>query len=348
MQRGLGALLMGLMVVLVVGIVSIVGASVREAQLEPGAIPDSKRRNRSTVVMALTAVGVLGCLYLGNKWWNSEAESYRKNVYRPVQISASLENNGRLMLRLAPDPDWIGFRKVDDLIPDHGHLMHLFVLRSPGMDQMWHLHPEAVEAGTFAVDLPAVTPGKYRLFADIVRSNGIPETGVTEIELPATAGKPLSGDDSAGTGPAIDKADFARTVSPLADGGRMVWERDASPLRSSQAHSFRFRVEDAAGKPVQDLELYMGMPGHAAFVRHDFQVFAHVHPAGSAPMAALDLVQGSAATGTAHDMSAMTHDALPAEVSFPYGFPQSGNYRLFVQVKRGGRVETGVFDARVE
>jgi hypothetical protein len=40
--------------------------------------------------------------------------------------------------------------------------------------------------------------------------------------------------------------------------------------------------------------------------------------------------------------------ALPPELAFPYGFPRPGDYRIFVQVKRSGRVETGVFDAHVE
>jgi hypothetical protein len=39
---------------------------------------------------------------------------------------------------------------------------------------------------------------------------------------------------------------------------------------------------------------------------------------------------------------------LPPQVSFPYGFPRPGEYRIFVQIKRAGQVETGVFDARVQ
>jgi hypothetical protein len=100
----------------------------------------------------------------------------------------------------------------------------------------------------------------------------------------------------------------------------------------------------------------MGMPGHAAFVRSDRSVFAHVHPSGSVPMASLSLTQnagdGAAAMAAMPGMSGMEHSgmtmALPPEVSFPYGFPKPGNYRIYVQVKRGGKVETGIFDARVE
>jgi hypothetical protein len=121
--------------------------------------------------------------------------------------------------------------------------------------------------------------------------------------------------------------------------------------------NFRFSVEDKDGKPAGDLEPYMGMAGHAEFVSTDWAVFAHVHPAGSVSMAALELARTaqSGASGelqvgsTTMTMPMPTSRApLPSEVSFPYGFPRPGEYRVFVQIKRAGEIETGVFDAHVE
>jgi hypothetical protein len=70
-------------------------------------------------------------------------------------------------------------------------------------------------------------------------------------------------------------------------------------------------------------------------------------------MAALELAQTGlmgASSGMPGMQMAMPmlSGPLPSEVSFPYGFPHPGEYRIFVQVKRAGQVETGVFDARVQ
>src|SRR5262249_55566518 len=145
--------------------------------------------------------------------------------------------------------------------------------------------------GEFTQQLPPLPAGRYQLFGDLVHASGLPETVTAEVTLPEVAGKPLSGDDAAGSGSPLAQADFNRTVFPLPGGGRMVWERDNAIIETKKLHWFRFRVEDAGGQPVRDLELYMGMPGHAAFVRTDLSVFAHVHPSGSVPMAALALAQ---------------------------------------------------------
>jgi hypothetical protein len=40
-------------------------------------------------------------------------------------------------------------------------------------------------------------------------------------------------------------------------------------------------------------------------------------------------------------------DKMSPEVSFPYGFPKAGEYRIFVQIKRAGHIETGVFDTEI-
>jgi hypothetical protein len=44
----------------------------------------------------------------------------------------------------------------------------------------------------------------------------------------------------------------------------------------------------------------------------------------------------------------MPGERVDPEISFPYGFPKAGLYRVFVQIKRAGRVETGIFDVSVQ
>lgn len=337
MNLALGAMLFALMLVLGIGLVSIAGSAVSEAQVEPGAKTPPEYRHRARIVMAATAVLVIAILYLGNSWWGAEASDYSRYLYKPLQMKPSLESSN-LILELS-DPGWLTSRKLDDFLPDHGHLMHLYVIRWPEMDRVWHLHPEMIATGSFRQQLPDVPRGNYKLYADVVHADGFPETMVADFDVPAGVhGQPLAGDDAAGMGPPITAAVPGATVAQLPDGWRMVWDRDPAPLQVNKPMLFRFHLEDANGQITHDLELYMGMPGHAAFVRSDGGVFAHIHPSGTVAMPALALANPS---------QGMNMNAPPSEVSFPYGFPEPGRYRIIVQMKREGMVETGMFDAAV-
>ena len=341
MQTAIAATLIPLGLLLVVGLVAIAGVSVREAELDPGVLPDARRVRRSRIVMAVTALFLAAVVWGGNAWWGSEAAGYSRIVFKPLALQASVEGS-RLTLQLE-DPGWLN-RRTDDLLPDHGHLMHLYCIRVPGMERVWHLHPE-LAGGAFVQQLPDMPAGRYTLYADVVHANGIGETATASLDIPEIHGETLRGDDATGIGPPLSEADYNRNVTTLSDGYQLVWERPA-PLRARQPYQFRFRLQDKNGQPAREMELYMGMQGHAAFVASDGGVFAHVHPSGSVPMPVLGLAQPED-PHAAHKMM-MNQPAIPAEVSFPYGFPKPGSYRVFVQMKRAGQVVTGVFSARVE
>jgi len=366
MQRSLATLLFALMLFLATGVVFIVGAIVREGNLEGGEVPSDARNRRARRAMLGTAVLVTLLLFLGKAWWGVDAADFQRRVdfFKPPAAALKLVDGRHLEIRvegtskLAERPDFRSpaFLRLSDVIPDHGHLMHLFLLRAPGLDAMWHLHPDPIAGDAFALDLPDVPAGRYQIFADVVDPRGFPWTLVGSIDLPQiAAGKPLAGDDSMWTGAPLIAPSADSANSQLPDGGRIVWQRPAGPLKAGVPLEFTFAVQDKDGRPAQDIEPYMGMAGHAEFVRSDLTVFAHVHPAGSVSMAALELAQEGVPSGEASaqmpmpaPMSMPEPGPLAPEVRFPYGFPQAGDYRLFVQVKRAGRVETGVFDAHVE
>jgi hypothetical protein len=356
MQKTTGAILSVLMGLLVLSLIGIFGAATRESQLEPGQSVPPTKRTRGRIAMVATALVIVAILFLGNMWWTSVANANARDmVYKAPPMQGSLSGN-ELTLKLGSSY-WHELRKADQLskiIPDHGHLMHLFLVRVPEMDAFFHLHPEESGAETFTQSTLGLSQsgGSYAVFADIVRESGFPDTMTAKIDLPARdKAQPLVGDDSSATAPKISAAVTGTTTSsPLGKDERVEWLIDAAGLRAQRPTLLRFRVLDKNGAAATDLEPYMGMAGHLVILRRDMSVFAHVHPAGSVPMAALMLLQKPGAPGR-YPMAGMQHDgasdATSNEITFPYGFPQPGDYRLFLQTKRAGHVETAVFDAHV-
>jgi hypothetical protein len=355
MTSGLSLLLIGLLGFLVLGAVAMAGASVREATLAPGVAPDRNRRLKGRRNMAIAFILIAVVLWLGRRWWNSEDASYRQDIYKPTTMTTSIDGS-RLELTLN-DPGWMDnisdlatradMRQADDLILDHGHLMHLYMLREPGLDVIYHLHPDAASPGTFQVPLPSVPAGTYRLYADIVHANGFPETVVGSITVPAITGRPLAGDDAAAIATPWQQSAAQSTEFVLPDRYRMRWVNAPTSLHAKQGGSFQFELLDPNEHAPADMALYMGMLGHAAFVKTDGTVFAHIHPNGSISMAAYMKANDTSDTGMSMSgtaMPGMQMQNIPNGVSFPYGLPSPGRYRIFVQMKHGQTVETGVFD----
>jgi hypothetical protein len=323
MDRTLGAVLLGLMLVLALSLVSIAGAAVREGGLDPGVEPTPRTRRIARVAIIVASGVVVFALWGGNAWWRSEAADYEDMVARPWHVEP-VRDGCELKI---PAVDY-------NLMLDHGHELHVFVVRTaavpttdrdtgvrtPELDRLAHLHPARTERGYYIERLPLLPAGHYAVFVDAVLEGGFPLTGTGDLDLPdLSACAPVADDDAMWSG---------ETTSDVV--------LDPPQRTANVAQSLHLRITGGG-----DLLPYMGMAGHAIIVKRDLSVYAHLHPYGSVAMPALMLAKAP------HDMFAPER-VLPPDVHFPYAFPQPGAYRLFIQLRRRTGIETAVFDVNID
>ncbi len=369
MSPGMGILLATLGLFLFTTAVRLVGAAFGESTVEPGAAIPSKRRWQSRVAMIVGALFFSTLLAGGKRWWDHDDADYRNNTLyqaEPVAATARWEG-GQNILRLEIGTARSLRQAWTPLIPDHGKMMHLFLLREPGFDALAHLHPVRRSDREFEVNLPPLPAGRYQIYADVAHENGLAQTLTAEAQIadPPTSPTPTTGvlalesdpDDSWFAGLPQAGANGSAETSVTADGYTLAWRKEGS-VRANQAAPLRFELRTPDGR-LAPLEPYMGMLGHAAVRRDDGSVFAHLHPVGTISMAAQQFftdrpdANPSSAAGVKSSQDPHAHHqghgaAGETSVSFPYEFPRPGKYRLWVQVKSAGKVLTGVFDANVE
>jgi hypothetical protein len=366
MPPALGAVLAGFGALLVLLAVSIIGAAVRESVLPGGTSPTTKRRWLARGVAVVATLVISTVLVLGKNWWDAEAGDYRNNrLYKPVEAKATVRvENGARILKIVRTVE--PGKRTGPLVPEHGKLMHLFLVRDSSMDVFAHLHPVKLDYKTFEAPLPELPAGDYRVYADVTYETGFSDTLTANVRLP----EPIV--STAGTR-AMDPDDGWRISTSFTGGAATNKQRVAlapnlyldmtleGPLVENRDTRLRFAVRDAILRPVK-VEHFMGMAGHLIVRRDDGAVFTHLHPSGSFSMAAQQLfelrAEGKAplAVGSSKGdpicklppletmAEAMTH----GDIAFPYAFPKPGAYRLWVQVKVRGEVLTGVFDVAVK
>lgn len=188
---------------------------------------------------------------------------------------------------------------------EHEKRLHLIVVRR---DQtgFQHVHPVMDKRGTWRADVH-LTPGSWRVFADFTPTGGPALTLGTDLAVPGTTTQPTSS---------------APTRSAQVDDFEV---RVAGDLRGGEHSSLRLEVT-RNGRPVTDLEPYLGAYGHLVALREGDLAYLHVHPNGSPG-------DGRTTAGP--------------QVDFTAEVPTTGRYHLYLDFKHGGVVRTAhlVLDA---
>ncbi|GHG38092.1 hypothetical protein [Streptomyces hydrogenans] len=192
-------------------------------------------------------------------------------------------------------------KKVTAFTTEHGKELH-FIVASRDLTVFRHLHPEKAPDGTWTVEADLPAAGGYKAFADFKPA----APGAEGLTLGVDLGVP-----GAYTPQALPAA-----ASTAAVDGYQV--RLGGTLDPGKAGELRLTVSKG-GKPVTDLEPYLGAYGHLVALRQGDLAYLHVHPNEGGP---------------------------GPDVSFTATAPSGGTYRLFLDFQHEGKVRTAAFTVK--
>jgi hypothetical protein len=325
MSRSMELLFMVVGSFVAVLLISVVGAAIREARLDPGTEFSSRQRGKGWIARGVTAAVIGIVLFVGNSWWNNVDKDYRyRRLYQPQTIRMKLDTSAtgaqRLTLRFKPAS------RMDStpLTVDHGHLMHLFLIREPDADIFAHLHPirkqsEPGDESAFTVNLPSLPAGNYKLYADITHESGLTQTLTNSLSISREAVGSQVWDSF------TDADDSTLLTAPVElssitlPGGFRLTPAFSDTLRANQETNLVFQMTTGT-------------------------VFSHIHPLGSVSMEAQRLFAEREKSGFLANkpLDQFCTAAMP-ELSFPYAFPKAGIYRLWLQTKVAGKILTAAY-----
>ena len=174
----------------------------------------------------------------------------------------------------------------------HERPLHLFIVSSDFVF-FRHVHAESVTDGVAEVRV-GIPPGEYMLIADFVPTSGVPQ--LVHRSLIAPGARPAPGKRAALW---VDGGVRARPIS--------------NGLQAGSEGTVRFALTATDdGRPILDLEPYLGAPAHLLLVNENLTEAVHAHAAewtGAEPV-----------------------------LSFTFTLPAHGTYQGWLQLQRAGRV----------
>ena len=271
----------------VLGLVALFAASVAvgaavdpaETESETGGAMEAHGAHETTAAVTHEPAGL-----------GVSADGYMLRL-RPTQVERGEQRGLRFAIEAGGEP----VTSFDEL---HERRMHLILVRRDGTG-FRHLHPEMDATGTWSVPISFDEAGVYRAFADF-SVEGEQETLAADLFV-------SGGEFEARPFPAPQR--IAETE------GYEVELQAGAPV-AGEPVALAFAVSQD-GRPVDELQPYLGADGHLVALREGDLAFLHVHPEEE-------------------------HGA-PNEIVFEAEFPSAGRYRLYLQFRHDDVVQTAEF-----
>jgi hypothetical protein len=192
----------------------------------------------------------------------------------------------------------------------HEKLMHLIIV-SKDLTYFRHEHPNITAGGVFVSEHAFPDAGEYHLFADVAPRGAGAQVMFTKLKVSGKAGRRAPPNDSDSS-----QAQVGGTTVEIAPA-----EQPVEPNKTKVIPVLFRDTND--GRPVADLEKYLGAMAHLILIHEDALTFVHSHP---------DEREGVATTA--------------GRVPFLVRLPKPGLYHAWIQFIRTGTLHTAQFKIR--
>ena len=187
----------------------------------------------------------------------------------------------------------------------HEKKIHL-ILVSKDLSYFSHEHPEYKPEGNYVWEHTFPSGGDYILFQDYSPKGSSHQLSRIPVSVAGEPGKTVKY--------------TTQNLNWKKDGYEVKLGFDKMLLQTNQALEVSITVAKG-GKPVTNLDNYLGALGHMVIISEDTQDYLHVHP--------------------------MESVAKGPEVIFHSSFDKPGFYRVFLQFNHEGKIQTADFTIQV-
>jgi hypothetical protein len=197
-------------------------------------------------------------------------------------------------------PEEVGSSSIVPLDLVHAMKVHLFIM-SKDLSYFAHEHPDSVSDGSYVWEHTFPSGGEYILFQDYTPTGSGHQLGRQTIKV---SGQEAPAKELGEENLTWESAGYKATLS------------SEKPFKANSSIELKASVYKN-GRPVTDLDNYLGALAHVVIISEDANDFVHVHP-----------------------MESETHGP---DILLHTKFPKKGKYKVFMQFKHEGEVHTSTF-----